>query len=121
MTAPASIASTCTPTGSVTVLTIWYVRGSISWSSLASVSWTTTVSVGLLDVERGAGVGDPDEAGHLARCTIHLADDPVGSADEPGAAVVRLGADGGAAVRMDRGDDHRREGGDDEADDDHFT
>ncbi len=75
----------------------------------------------LLDVERGAGVGDPDETRHLARGTVHLPDDPVGPADEPGAAVVRLGADRGSAISMDRGDDHGREGGDDEADDDHFT
>ena len=85
------------------------------------MSWTTTVSVGLLDVERGLGVGDADEAGDLARGTVHLADDTVGSTDEPGAAVVRLGADGGATVRVDRRDDHGRKGGDDEADDDHFA
>ena len=94
----------------------------MTWSSLG---------VGVVDDDRVVrtarrrtrrpGFDDPDEAGDLAGGAVHLADDTVGSTDEPGAAVVGLGADGGAAVGVDRGDDHGRQRGDDEADDDHFT
>ncbi len=77
--------------------------------------------VGLLDVELRPRVRDPDEPGDLAGRTVHLSDDAVGSANEPGATVVGLGADGGSGVGVDRGDDHGCQRGDHEADHDHFT
>ena len=103
------------------VLTIWYVRGSTTVSVDSRAVVDETMSVGLLDVELGAGVGDPDDAGDLADGTVHLADDAVGTADQPGAAVVGLGADRGPPVGLDGGDDHDRDEAMTTADDDHFA
>ena len=77
--------------------------------------------VGLLDVELRAGIRDPDETGDLTGGAVHLSDDAVGPAHQPGATVVGLGADGGAGVGVDRGDDHGGQRGDHEADHDHFA
>ena len=65
-------------------------------------------AIGLLDVELGAGAGDADDAGDLADGAVQVTDHAVGAAHQPGAAVVGLGADRGAPVGVDGGDDDRR-------------
>ena len=71
-------------------------------------------AVGLLDVELGARSGDVDDPGNLADGPVQMTGQPIGTADEPGAAVVGVGADRRAPVSLDGRDE-------DPADDGHHS
>ena len=66
-------------------------------------------AVGLLDVELGAGPGDVDDPGDLSDGPVEVTGEPVGTAHEPGPAVVDVGADRRAAVSLDGGDENHRD------------
>ena len=62
-------------------------------------------AIGLLDVELGAGPGDVDDPGDLPDGPVEVTGEPVGTAHEPGPAVVDVGADRRPPVGLDGGDE----------------
>ena len=62
-------------------------------------------AVGLLDIELGARAGDVDDPGHLADGPVQVTGQPVGTAHEPGPAVVGVGAHRRAPVGLDGRDE----------------
>ena len=109
---PRSTARTRTPPGTVTVLTIWYVRGSMTWSSPVEVSWVTMVVSACSTSNSAPGFETRTSPVTSPAVRFIWPIDAVGAADQPRASVVGLGADRGARVGVDRGDDHGCERGD---------
>ncbi len=69
-------------------------------------------AVGLLDIELGARAGDVDDPGDLADGPVQVTGQPVGTAHEPGPAVVGVGAHGRAPVGLDGRDEDPADDGD---------
>ena len=70
-------------------------------------------AIGLLDIELGAWAGDVDDPGNLADGTVQVTGQPVGTAHEPGPAVVGISTDRRAPVGLDGCDEDPADDGDD--------